>query len=189
MAETEPDRRAALLDAAIAVFLRYGFKKASMDAVAKAAGLSRQGVYLHHPTKEALFRAALEHLGASARRAAAAAIARDDRSVEERVFGAFEALHVTVANSEHMDELLATAGQILGESLVQLEDSIVADLARALKSLGVAAAWQEQGISAKVLAETLYAASQGFKQRKLSRAAYLERMRAAVRIVCRPVDG
>jgi len=49
--------------------------------------------------------------------------------------------------------------------------------------------WQPHGISAKALAESLYAASQGFKQRKLSRAAYLERMRTAVRIVCRPLHG
>lgn len=189
MAEPESDRSTALLDAAIAVFLRYGFKKASMDAVAKAAGLSRQGVYLHHATKEALFRAALEHLGTSARKAATQAMARDDRSVEDRLFGAFEALHATIANSEHMDELLATAHQMLGDSLVLLEDGIVADLARGLKTLGVAAAWQPLGVTAKALAETLYAASQGFKQRKLSRAAYLDRMRVAVRIVCQPLDA
>lgn len=187
MVEPESDRSTALLDAAIAVFLRYGFKKASMDAVAKAAGLSRQGVYLHHATKEALFRAALEHLGASARRAAAQAMAQEDRTVEERIFGAFEALHAKIANSEHMDELLATATAMLGDSLVQLEDGIIADLTRGLKNLGVAAAWQGHGVSAKALAETLYAASQGFKQRKLSRSAYLERMRTAVRIVCQPL--
>jgi hypothetical protein len=86
-----------------------------------------------------------------------------------------------------MDELLSTAAAMLGDSLVQLEDGIVADLTRGLKALGVAAAWQPHGVSAKALAETLYAASQGFKQRRLSRSAYLERMRTVVRIVCQPL--
>lgn len=184
MGDRESDRTASLLDAAIAVFLRYGFKKTSMDAVARAAGLSRQGVYLHYPTKEALFRASIEHLAASAREAARSALGQTGRSVEERVFGAFEALHARTQDSEHMDELFATAGQMLGDSLVQLEDGIVADLARALKTMGVAATWQDTGVTARALAEQLYATSQGFKQRRLPRAAYLERMRVAVRMAC-----
>jgi AcrR family transcriptional regulator len=35
------ERRAALLAAAAEVFARYGYRKASMDDVARAAGLSR----------------------------------------------------------------------------------------------------------------------------------------------------
>jgi len=184
----EADRKLALLDAAVAVFLRYGFKKASMDAVARAAGLSRQGVYLHYETKESLFRAAVGHLAATARESARAALADARRSPEDRLVGAFEALHASLANSEHIDELLATAAQIVGDTIAQLEDGIVDDLARALKSLGIAAAWKPAGIPAKALADHLYAASQGFKRRGLPRTAYLERMRTAVRIVLRGVD-
>ena len=39
-------RREALLEAAVGVFARYGFRKTSMDEVARAAGVSRQGLYL-----------------------------------------------------------------------------------------------------------------------------------------------
>ena len=42
--------------AATAIFLRYGFKKTSMDDVAQAAGVSRQGLYLYFDTKDFLFR-------------------------------------------------------------------------------------------------------------------------------------
>jgi len=37
------NKREAILVAATAIFLRYGFKKTSMDDVARAAGVSRQG--------------------------------------------------------------------------------------------------------------------------------------------------
>jgi AcrR family transcriptional regulator len=60
--------------AATAIFLRYGFKKTSMDEVARAAGVSGQGLYLYFDTKDLLFREALQHLMShliSAARAAA----------------------------------------------------------------------------------------------------------------------
>ncbi len=39
-------RQAAVLEAAVGVFARYGYRKTSMDEVARAAGVSRQGLYL-----------------------------------------------------------------------------------------------------------------------------------------------
>src|SRR5262245_46989826 len=63
---TDDARRRKLLDAAVLVFTRFGYRKTSMDEVARAAGVSRQGLYLHFSTKEELFGAAVEHaLGAS----------------------------------------------------------------------------------------------------------------------------
>src|SRR4051812_11136713 len=86
-------RRAAILEAATGVFLRYGFKKTSMDDLARAAGLSRQGLYLHFATKDALFKEAVLQVIARTRAAGRAALARDSLDVEERLLGAFEAVH------------------------------------------------------------------------------------------------
>lgn len=56
----------AILDAATAVFLRHGYGGSSMDAIARAAGVSKQTVYHHFGSKEALFgaivRARCDHL-------------------------------------------------------------------------------------------------------------------------------
>ena len=52
-------RQERVLAAALGVFGRYGFRKTSMDEVARAAGISRQGLYLYFASKEALFRAAV----------------------------------------------------------------------------------------------------------------------------------
>ena len=52
-------RRDAILDAAIGVFGRFGFKKTSVDDLAAAAQISKQGLYLHFSSKEAVFQAAL----------------------------------------------------------------------------------------------------------------------------------
>ena len=57
-----PETRRRLLGAALAVFGRYGYRRASMEAVAAEAGISRQGLYRHYAGKEALFAAAISHL-------------------------------------------------------------------------------------------------------------------------------
>lgn len=181
-------RRAAILDAAAAVFLRYGFKKTSMDDLARAAGLSRQGLYLHYKTKEELFKAAVQRLLDTLRAAARAALAGDDDAIAARLLAAFEAMHghaIGQPGSEHMPELLATTLQILGPVFPEMEAAFVADLARALRSAGVAARWKDAGVSAKDLAEHLYAASAGVKHRVATAAEYRDAMRIAVRIVCR----
>jgi AcrR family transcriptional regulator len=183
--DTTPDRRAALLEAARGVFLRYGFKKTSMDDLARAAGISRQGLYLHFPTKESLFREVIGHMLERTREQSSSAFARDDLEPEERIYAAFEAMSSDKQESDHVRELATTAHELLGSAFDDMEKNFTSDLARTLKSTGVAAQWERAGISAKLLAEHLSLLSNGLKHRGSSRADYLDRMRTAVRIVCR----
>lgn len=55
------------------VFVRYGFRLTSMEMVGQEAGLTRQAVYHHFDSKEALFRAVAESVNAAAQAAAVAA--------------------------------------------------------------------------------------------------------------------
>lgn len=48
-------KRDSILEAATRLFLEHGYGKVSMDAVAGAAGVSKQTVYAHFGTKDALF--------------------------------------------------------------------------------------------------------------------------------------
>ena len=58
--------RDRILDAAMAVFRRHGFRRSSIEQAAEAAGLTRQALYHHVKSKEALFRAVIERLHESA---------------------------------------------------------------------------------------------------------------------------
>ena len=53
----QPAKRQAIIDAAQRVFLAQGFASSSVDAIAAAAGVSKQTIYNHFGDKEALFRA------------------------------------------------------------------------------------------------------------------------------------
>lgn len=56
----QPAKRQAILEAAVAVFLREGYNRASVDVIADEARVSKQTVYNHFGDKERLFIAAVE---------------------------------------------------------------------------------------------------------------------------------
>ena len=54
--------RDRILEAAMTVFRRHGFRRSSIEETAEAAGLTRQALYHHFKSKEALFRAVIERV-------------------------------------------------------------------------------------------------------------------------------
>ena len=50
----------SIIEAAMAEFLEYGFKDASMRRIASAAGMSVSGLYKHFASKEDMFAALVE---------------------------------------------------------------------------------------------------------------------------------
>ncbi|MEU4891485.1 TetR/AcrR family transcriptional regulator [Streptomyces sp. NPDC044780] len=56
----QPAKRQAIVEAAVAVFLREGYTRASVDVIADEARVSKQTVYNHFGGKERLFIAAVE---------------------------------------------------------------------------------------------------------------------------------
>jgi AcrR family transcriptional regulator len=177
-----PDRRAQILDAAVSVFFRYGLNKTTMDDVARAAGLSRQGLYLQFSSKDVLFEAAVRHAVVGAVTDAKAAL-RGDAPVVERVLNAFVAyssLHFThLSSTEHLNELMATATSLCGDAIADANADFVAAVARAVKDFA------GNGASAKDLATTLVAAAAGLKRDAKGRDAYLAGMKSVIRVVLR----
>src|SRR3546814_15305621 len=55
-------KRAAILTAAVDVFLRGGYEAAGMDAIATEAGVAKQTIYNHFGSKDGLFRAIVSGL-------------------------------------------------------------------------------------------------------------------------------
>ena len=45
-----------VLDAALEVFLKYGYRRATMADIARCAGVSRPTLYVRYPNKQAAFR-------------------------------------------------------------------------------------------------------------------------------------
>ncbi|KRD72611.1 MULTISPECIES: TetR/AcrR family transcriptional regulator [unclassified Ensifer] len=74
----QPDQKITLiLDAALPVFVRFGFRKTSMADIARAASISRASLYLSFSSKEELFRAGSVRAHAKALDEVAAVLASD----------------------------------------------------------------------------------------------------------------
>src|ERR1700751_2040307 len=183
-----PPQREAILKAATATFLRYGFKKTSMDDVARAAGVSRQGLYLYFDTKDLLFREALRHL-VSHLISNAHAVAEDGNlSLRDRLVCAFEAVHCSAfhnASREDAFELLQTAQSAAGALLVQLKRDLMGIAAALLAEAGAADRWKEAGVTVAELSEQLLMSAKGIKASVETLAAHREGMLTALWIVMR----
>ncbi len=184
------ERRTALLKASLEIFARYGYRKASMDEVARAAGLSRQGLYLHFPSKELLFREVLNFLLERTLGAGKAALSDKSRPIAENLINAFAAVHGgyvdTLGTTPHLAELLETSTQLVGTLLQDQEKAFRDAVAHALERAGIAKKWKPCGLSARDLAELLETMSAGLKHRVISLTEYRERITKAVRLICGP---
>ncbi|MGB6357080.1 MAG: helix-turn-helix domain-containing protein, partial [Steroidobacteraceae bacterium] len=133
-AEPTDTRQSALLDAAVGVFARYGFRKTSMEEVARAAGVSRQGLYLQFANKEELFRKALEHSLSSQLNEAIAALSQGEQSLELRIIAACNAWSGRFVGSLGADaaDLMCASTSLAGATLTHYEGQFEAALTRAI---------------------------------------------------------
>lgn len=176
-------RREALLTAAVGVFFRYGLHKTSMDDVARAAGISRQGLYRHFAGKEQLFDEAVRFVMAQALTQATSILADDDVPLDKRLeqaFLAWSGLHFThMSTSEHVAELMAAASDFIATTFEDARKRFGEAIAQALRREGAAASAKD----ARERALCLEAAATGLKHTAVDQATFLQGVRVCIRVV------
>lgn len=182
-------RRAALLEAAFEVFARFGYRKTSMDEVARAAHISRQGLYLHFANKEDLFRATLHHALQSSLAAAQGALTVEGAALDERLRGAFDASMGRYVGrfSASAADLKEAADGLVSAAVADFEKLFVEAVAAELREGGLAAAYKPVGVTARQLAETLCATARGLKHSCETPEEFRNAFAIAVRILCAPL--
>jgi AcrR family transcriptional regulator len=167
----EAGRRNAVLESALLTFARHGYRKTSMDEVARAARISRPGLYFLFSSKQDLFRAAVTRAIEQDLAAAEAVLADTGKPVRDRLIGAFDrwagryvgpmSRDVPVVIEQNPDLL----GPIVHTAPKRFEELVVAALG---------------GAAAADVAQTLLSVSVGLKHQVETREAYLIRMTTAV---------
>jgi AcrR family transcriptional regulator len=106
--------RDRILQAAMTVFRRHGFRRSSIEETAEAAGLTRQALYHHFKSKEALFRAVIERVheaALAAGRAAAEQAERAEKPLPDIVIALavarLQAMVAPLSGSPHVEELFS----------------------------------------------------------------------------------
>lgn len=189
---TTPDsaRQERVLAVALEVFGRYGFRKASMDEIARSADISRQGLYLHFANKEALFRAAVRQELETALGDVSRCLNEEGVGLERRAVAALDAWlgrYVGSMLGSDIGNLLQNPAMQLGDMVDPAVGAFDARLAAA-----IAAAMSENdrrrlGVTPEEIAGALHTVAQGAKYlsnaRAESREEFVARMTAAVRVV------
>ncbi|WP_431036532.1 TetR/AcrR family transcriptional regulator [Streptomyces sp. P6-2-1] len=180
--EAGPGRRGAVLEAAMATFARYGYRRTSMAEVARAADISRPGLYFLFSSKELLFRAAVEQLLERDLAAVERALSDTGRPLPERLADAFDrwAGRYTEPPARDIPEVVEANPGLLGECAERaprrFEERVTAALA------------EEPGVPARDaagIARTLISTSVGLKHQAPSRAFYTGRLALAIRLLVR----
>jgi AcrR family transcriptional regulator len=187
--EVTESRQEALLEAAVGVFARYGFRKTSMDEVARAAGVSRQGLYLQFADKEELFRKAVEYKLSRQLSAAIAALADDQATLEQRFIRAcdeWSGRFVGMAGADAAD-LMCASTSLAGTTLVKYQAQFEQALARAVGASLLAGFCTASGFSSADVAKALHATARGLKQSSTSRQEFVQGMTVAARMFCAPL--
>jgi AcrR family transcriptional regulator len=182
-------RRCKLLEIALGVFARFGFKKTSMDEVARAANVSRQGLYLHFSTKEALFRSAVQHTLETSLKAVHRQLADTSLALEEKLVGAFDEWVGRYVGSmgPGANDLSEASDTLVGPLLDEHEALFLEAVVKTIRSSGLLAAYKASGLTARQLAETLQATARGLKHGASSRAHFVGGITVAVRAMCAPL--
>lgn len=175
--------RTEALQAAVGVFLQYGYRKSSMEDIARAIGVSRQWVYQQFESKEKLFHdaveSALEGMLAKSR-----SVLAEDKPIDALLLAAFDAWcgeHLeTFSRSPHADEIMASAYSQFGQQIRATRDALEDALAEAIESAGVELPGT---IQPNDVAALLLAASDGLKKYHPTRDEYLEDMRRFIQVV------
>jgi AcrR family transcriptional regulator len=187
-----PDRarQERVLAVALEVFGRYGFRKASMDEIARSADISRQGLYLHFANKDALFRAAVRKELDTALGDVSRCLNEEGAGLERRAVAALDAWL-----GRYVGSMLASdIGNLLQNPAMQLGDMVDPASAEfdARLAAAIAAAMPENdrrrlGVTPEEIAGALHTVAQGAKYlsnaRAESREEFVARLTAAVRVI------
>ena len=158
----------AIIEAADRLFTRFGYRRTSMDDIAREAGIAKGTLYLYFTNKEALFRTLLARNVALAGRLCDAAQAQGG-DLAAQIFGQLDAWFGMVLDqygaSGHLPELSA-ARMSVGREIVDAADrAYEARLVRIIETAQAEgkANLASTGLNARQVVSVLLAAARGAK--------------------------
>lgn len=180
----------AILRAAQVVFARHGFRQTSMAMVAEEARLTRQALYHHFDSKEALFAALVDLLQESAYAAAKEAAAQPSRDAADAATRILMAYHgtliVSVAGSPYATELVEESSRQCGAAIGAHAKRFDKLLETALAGLARAGRLTLRGVSARELAEMMTVATKGVKLAHAGKdqVTYAHALKRMIELIC-----
>lgn len=173
------ERRKRILDAAAELILRVGLRAATMEAIARAAGVAKPTLYNYFPDKDAVFAALIEGIVEAKLEAFSVGFAGSGSlatRLGEGLAGKCGVVADLLDGSPHANELLGEHNR-LAQRFASLDAAIAEQIVAELEKAGIA--------DAAAVTEVLMAACYGI----LVKVPGGEATRAAVRVLCARMVG
>lgn len=190
------DPKAQIITAAAAVFTRHGFRQTAMTMVAEEARLSRQALYHHFASKEALFAALVDALHEAALAASKDVAARVTGDAPSVIFAVMRAYHQDLmsraAASPFAAELLEESGRQCGPAVSAHARAFEKELERVVEDLVRHRRMRlVPGTSARDLVEMLQVAAKGAKAAHAGEgeAKYARTLKRMIAVICAGVSA
>ena len=187
---TGSDRRELVLESALVTFARFGYRKTSMDEIARAANISRPGLYLYFRSKDEVFRAAVAQALERDIAAAEEALGETGPPLSDRLVAAFD--HWTGrylgAISRDIASVIDDNPALLGDLVVEYPDRFAQLVTAAIGAHFIArdaTAPSSPAAHTTAVAQTLISAAIGIKQQVDDRDAFAERLSVAIGVIVR----
>jgi AcrR family transcriptional regulator len=182
----ESARQAHVLETALTVFTRHGYRKTSIEDIAKAAGISRQGIYLHFKNKDEIFGASIQKSLDDGLQAAKKIFDDDRLTLEEKLSRALDerfGRHVGLFHPEASD-LVTQCERILGNAIGKSRSLFQKKLEKVILASSVK---KPKGADkrAATIANILCTCGLTWKYSLSSRKEFLEKMSDAIHLCCR----
>lgn len=187
MTEAAQVKHDQIVTAALGVFGHHGYRRASMDLIAKAARMSRPAVYLAFKDKEDVFRAVGNRLVHDAL-AAAESARRSGKSPADRLYGVLAVkidLFAGTVEGAHRSELLSQAAVVAEDVRVAFDEGFRDAVERTLNDCGRDLALLGAALPPRDAADMLVAATEGIAAEKAEPAVLRTRLRQLVELVVR----
>lgn len=176
-------RRLSVLNSALVTFARYGYRKTSMEQVAKDAHISRPGLYFLFASKEELFRAAVSQSIEDDLDEVEKILAAQNQDLSKQLLASFDRWAGRYVGPISQDITLVIDGnpELLGDLVITAPRRFADLVARSIAER--AGASDPERVAA--ITQTLISTSIGIKHQVNDRAAYVDRMRVAIDILLR----
>lgn len=179
-----PERRARILDGARALILRVGLRGATMEALAREAGVAKPTLYGYFPDKDAVFEALVAEIGEDIRGAFDATLAEAGDApgrIAAAIIAKYKVINRVLEGSPHAAELYDKSTSSSAGRFGGLERHVEAEIARVLEAAGAQRPRQ--------LAQLIVAAAYGICRKAQNVAEIGPAVRLLVERVVRPEVG
>jgi AcrR family transcriptional regulator len=157
-----------------------------MEDVARAADISRQGLYLRYPNKEALFQAAVRQELGTALDEVSCRLNEEGVGLERRLVGALDAWlgrYVGLMLASDIANMLENPAVQLKDVVEPASSAFDARLAEAIASVTTESDHRRLDVTPAEVATVLHTVAQGSKYLSRSREEFVARATAATHLV------